>query len=42
VESMITAFEAFGDWDASTRRGIESGNALKLFPRLAKRFGTVP
>jgi predicted TIM-barrel fold metal-dependent hydrolase len=38
VESMITAFEAFGDWDAPTRRGIESENALKLFPRLAKRL----
>jgi 6-methylsalicylate decarboxylase len=39
VETMITAFEAFDGWDASTRRGIESGNALKLFPRLAKRLG---
>lgn len=38
VESAISAFEAFGDWDASTRRGIENKNALGLFPRLAKRL----
>jgi predicted TIM-barrel fold metal-dependent hydrolase len=38
VESSIAAFEAFADWDASTRRGIESRNALSLFPRLAKRL----
>ena len=37
VESAIAAFEAFGNWDAPTRQGIESGNALTLFPRLAKR-----
>jgi hypothetical protein len=36
VESTIAAFETFGDWDASTRRAIESENALKLFPRFAK------
>ena len=39
VESMITALEAFSDWDVSTRRAIESENARKLFPRLAKRLG---
>ena len=38
VESSIAAFEAFGDWDAATRQGIESKNALRLFPRLAKRL----
>ena len=38
VESTISAFRAFGDWDASTRRGIESKNALGLFPRLARRL----
>jgi 6-methylsalicylate decarboxylase len=36
VKSSIAGFEAFGDWDASTRHGIESRNALGLFPRLAK------
>jgi predicted TIM-barrel fold metal-dependent hydrolase len=38
VESLIADFEAFGDWDAFTRQGIESKNALRLFPRLAKRL----
>jgi predicted TIM-barrel fold metal-dependent hydrolase len=37
VESEIAAFEMFGNWDGPTRQGIESGNALTLFPRLAKR-----
>ena len=37
VESEIAAFEVFGNWDGPTRQGIESGNALTLFPRLAKR-----
>jgi predicted TIM-barrel fold metal-dependent hydrolase len=32
---MIAAFDAFGDWDAATRRAIEYGNAARLFPRLA-------
>lgn len=36
VESTIASFEAFGDWDVSTRQRIESKNALGLFPRLAK------
>ena len=36
VEATIAAFEAFGGWDATTRRGIESENALTLFPRFAK------
>ena len=36
VESTIAGFEAFGDWDVATRQGIESRNALGLFPRLAK------
>jgi 6-methylsalicylate decarboxylase len=36
VKDTIAAFEAFGGWDATTRRGIESGNALALLPRLAK------
>jgi 6-methylsalicylate decarboxylase len=41
VESSITALEAFEDWDASTRHGIESKNALRLFPRLAKQLNVV-
>ena len=40
VELTIAAFEAFGDWDASTRRAIESDNALKLFPRSRKIANT--
>jgi predicted TIM-barrel fold metal-dependent hydrolase len=36
VKTLIAGFEAFDGWDAATRRGIESGNALKLFPRLAQ------
>lgn len=40
VESTIAAFETFGDWDASTRRAIESDNALDLFPRFAKSLST--
>jgi predicted TIM-barrel fold metal-dependent hydrolase len=35
VEDTIRGFEAFGGWDAATRRAIEYDNALKLFPRLA-------
>lgn len=38
VESLIAAFEAFGDWDAATRQGVERKNALRLFPKLAKRL----
>jgi predicted TIM-barrel fold metal-dependent hydrolase len=38
VEATITAFEGFGGWAASTRQGIESKNALRLFPGLAKRL----
>jgi predicted TIM-barrel fold metal-dependent hydrolase len=41
VESSIAAFEAFGDWDATTRQGIEGKNALRLFPRLAERLNVV-
>jgi predicted TIM-barrel fold metal-dependent hydrolase len=41
VKSAIAAFEAFGDWDASTRQAIEGKNALGLFPRLAKRLNAV-
>ncbi len=40
VEAMIAGFEAFDGWDAVTRRAIEYENALKLFPRLAKRRAT--
>ena len=36
ARNLIAGFEAFEGWDAVTRRGIESGNALKLFPRLAQ------
>jgi 6-methylsalicylate decarboxylase len=36
ARNLIAGFEAFDGWDAATRRGIESGNALKLFPRLAQ------
>lgn len=36
VEAAIAAFEAFGGWDAPTRRAVERDNALTLFPRLAK------
>ena len=36
VRSVIAAFEAFDGWDDDVRRGIESGNALQLFPRLAQ------
>lgn len=39
VEALIANFEAFGGWDAVTRRNIESENALRLFPRLAKAIG---
>jgi predicted TIM-barrel fold metal-dependent hydrolase len=39
VKALIAGFEAFDGWDAPTRRGIESQNALKLFPRLAVRGG---
>jgi predicted TIM-barrel fold metal-dependent hydrolase len=38
VESAIAAFDTFGGLDSPTRQGIESANALKLFPRLAKRL----
>jgi 6-methylsalicylate decarboxylase len=36
VKTVIAAFEAFDGLNAPTRRAIESENALKLFPRLAK------
>ena len=36
VKSLIAAFAGFDGWDTATRRGIESDNALKLFPRLAQ------
>jgi 6-methylsalicylate decarboxylase len=36
VKSLIGAFDAFDGWDAGTRRRIESENALRLFPRLAR------
>ncbi|MEW6453475.1 MAG: amidohydrolase family protein [Pseudomonadota bacterium] len=36
VRDSIKGFEAFGGWDAATRRGIEHDNALKLLPRLAQ------
>ncbi len=41
VEAMIAGFEAYDGWTAATRRAIESENALKLFPRLAKRLGAI-
>lgn len=36
VKSHIRAFEEFDDWSPTTRRAIESDNALKLFPKFAK------
>lgn len=36
VKAFIGAFEAFDGWDAAMRRRVESENALRLFPRLAK------
>ncbi len=36
VKSLITAFEMFDGWDATTRRQIERENALALFPRFAQ------
>ena len=36
AKNLIAGFEAFDAWDAATRSGIESANALKLFPRLAQ------
>jgi 6-methylsalicylate decarboxylase len=36
VKDTIAGFEAFDGWSAATRRGIESANALKLLPRLAR------
>jgi predicted TIM-barrel fold metal-dependent hydrolase len=36
VKNLIAGFNAFDGWDAQTRRGIESVNALTLFPRLAE------
>ena len=36
VKATIGAFEDFDGWDPVTRRVIESENALRLFPRLAK------
>jgi predicted TIM-barrel fold metal-dependent hydrolase len=36
VKNQIAAFDAFDGWDAPTRQGIESANALALFPRLAQ------
>lgn len=38
VESVIAAFDAFDGWGAAVRDDIESKNALRLFPRLAKRL----
>src|SRR4051812_35664689 len=37
VKAVITGFEAFDGWDAKMRRGIEFDNAVRLFPRFAKR-----
>jgi predicted TIM-barrel fold metal-dependent hydrolase len=37
VEAVIGSFEAFDGWDANTRRAIERENALKLFPRFARK-----
>ena len=39
VKALIAGFEAFDGWDGPTRRGIESQNALNLFPRFARRGG---
>jgi predicted TIM-barrel fold metal-dependent hydrolase len=36
AKQLIAGFDAFDGWDATTRRGVESANALKLFPRLAQ------
>ena len=36
LEDTIRGYAAFDGWDAKTRRAIESDNALKLFPRLAR------
>jgi len=41
LKSVLAAFDAFDGWDGSVRRGIESGNALKLFPRLAQTRASV-
>jgi 6-methylsalicylate decarboxylase len=41
VEAMIAGFENFADWSNATRRAIESENALKLFPRLARQLGPI-
>lgn len=41
VEAMIAGFESFAGWNAATRRAIESENALRLFPRLAKRLAAI-
>lgn len=39
VESLVAAFEAFDGWSPAQQRAIESENALKLFPRLARQHG---
>jgi predicted TIM-barrel fold metal-dependent hydrolase len=39
VSAVIAGFESFEGWDAKARRGVESTNACRLFPRLSK---TVP
>jgi predicted TIM-barrel fold metal-dependent hydrolase len=39
VKAVIAGFEAFDGWDTKTRRGIESQNALQLFPRFAAAAG---
>ncbi len=38
VSDHVAAFEAYDGWNATTRRGIERDNALKLFPRLAQEI----
>ena len=38
VRSVISAFEAFDGWNNAVRHGIESDNALKLFPRFAHKI----
>ena len=36
VEAAIAGFEAFDGWKPQVRRGVETENALRLFPRFAK------
>jgi len=38
VRSVVAAFDAFDGWNETVRHGVESGNALQLFPRLAQRM----